>query len=174
MQRLLCVGRDEWNCLHRVHLLVLQSIDMIILLGRQQQEKPRLLQNRVSWSGFVGGSTFIHYYNVDADIPNFLSCVRLFKAPYLICPRKLAAAKIRHRVATGICSEGPTIMAPSMTMTTRTTNTQDQSTGHTTVDEIDLSRGYDDEQIRLMEEVCIVIDENDQPLRAGTKKECTR
>ena len=32
--------------------------------------------------------------------------------------------------------------------------------------------GYDDEQIRLMEELCIVIDENDQPLRPGTKKEC--
>jgi hypothetical protein len=41
--------------------------------------------------------------------------------------------------------------------------------------DVDLSAaaGYDDEQIRLMEEVCIVIDENDQPLRPGTKKECT-
>ena len=41
--------------------------------------------------------------------------------------------------------------------------------------DVDLSTtaGYDDEQIRLMEEVCIVIDENDQPLRPGTKKECT-
>jgi len=32
---------------------------------------------------------------------------------------------------------------------------------------------YDEEQVRLMEEVCIVIDENDQPVRPGTKKECT-
>ena len=43
------------------------------------------------------------------------------------------------------------------------------------VEDIDLSaaQGYDNEQIRLMEEVCIVIDENDQPLRPGTKKECS-
>ena len=39
--------------------------------------------------------------------------------------------------------------------------------------ELTTAQGYDDEQIRLMEEVCIVIDENDQPLRTGTKKECT-
>lgn len=43
-----------------------------------------------------------------------------------------------------------------------------------TNEEIELStaQGYDSEQIRLMEELCIVIDENDQPIRAGTKKEC--
>ena len=42
-------------------------------------------------------------------------------------------------------------------------------------EDVDLTAaaGYDDEQIRLMEEVCIVIDENDQPLRPGTKKECS-
>lgn len=34
------------------------------------------------------------------------------------------------------------------------------------------SKKYDAEQLRLMEELCIVIDKNDVPLRAGTKKEC--
>ena len=48
------------------------------------------------------------------------------------------------------------------------------TTATTTTDEVELTSegGYDDEQIRLMQEVCIVIDENDQPIRPGTKKEC--
>jgi hypothetical protein len=62
-------------------------------------------------------------------------------------------------------------MSPSITTATVT------DTGlhpDSTTEDVELStaRGYDDEQIRLMEEVCIVIDENDQPLRPGTKKEC--
>jgi isopentenyl-diphosphate Delta-isomerase len=40
--------------------------------------------------------------------------------------------------------------------------------------DIDLSKDYDDEQVRLMEEECIVIDVNDNPLGAGSKKTCTR
>lgn len=32
--------------------------------------------------------------------------------------------------------------------------------------------GYDEEQIRLMEEVCIVLDENDQPIGSASKKTC--
>jgi isopentenyl-diphosphate Delta-isomerase len=51
-------------------------------------------------------------------------------------------------------------MSPSMTSATEDV-------------ELTTEQGYDDEQIRLMEEVCIVIDENDQPIRPGTKKECT-
>jgi isopentenyl-diphosphate delta-isomerase len=56
-------------------------------------------------------------------------------------------------------------------MTTTATTAQ----APTTTEDVELTtaQGYDDEQIRLMEEVCIVIDENDQPLRTGTKKECT-
>ena len=34
-------------------------------------------------------------------------------------------------------------------------------------------QGYDDEQIRLMEEVCIVLDENDVPIGSASKKVCT-
>lgn len=32
--------------------------------------------------------------------------------------------------------------------------------------------GYDDEQIRLMDEVCIVLDDNDIPIGSATKKLC--
>lgn len=32
--------------------------------------------------------------------------------------------------------------------------------------------GYDEEQIRLMEEVCIVLDNNDMPIGSASKKVC--
>jgi len=66
-------------------------------------------------------------------------------------------------------------MSPSATTSTVTDIREEVAATSTTVEDVELStaKGYDDEQIRLMEEVCIVIDENDQPLRPGTKKECT-
>lgn len=33
--------------------------------------------------------------------------------------------------------------------------------------------GYDEEQVRLMEEVCIVLDEDDNPIGSASKKICT-
>lgn len=33
--------------------------------------------------------------------------------------------------------------------------------------------GYDDEQVRLMEEVCIVTDNDDRPIGSASKKTCT-
>ena len=33
--------------------------------------------------------------------------------------------------------------------------------------------GYDEEQVRLMDEVCIVLDEDDQPIGSASKKTCT-
>lgn len=33
--------------------------------------------------------------------------------------------------------------------------------------------GYDEEQIRLMDEVCIVLDDNDTPIGSASKKTCT-
>lgn len=58
-------------------------------------------------------------------------------------------------------------------MTTTTVTNATAPLASTTEDvELSTAQGYDDEQIRLMEEVCIVIDENDQPVRPGTKKEC--
>lgn len=32
--------------------------------------------------------------------------------------------------------------------------------------------GYDDEQVRLMDEVCIVVDEDDKPIGSASKKTC--
>lgn len=33
--------------------------------------------------------------------------------------------------------------------------------------------GYDEEQVRLMDEVCIVLDEDDVPIGSASKKTCT-
>jgi len=58
--------------------------------------------------------------------------------------------------------------------TTTVTGSSESAAPAATTEDVELStaQGYDDEQIRLMEELCIVIDENDQPIRPGTKKEC--
>lgn len=37
----------------------------------------------------------------------------------------------------------------------------------------DIADTYDAEQVRLMGEMCIVVDEQDNVIRPGTKKECT-
>jgi len=37
----------------------------------------------------------------------------------------------------------------------------------------DALEGHDEEQIRLMDEVCIVIDENDKPIGKASKKICS-
>jgi len=34
--------------------------------------------------------------------------------------------------------------------------------------------GYDEEQIRLMDEVCTVVDENDKPIGSASKKTCMK
>jgi isopentenyl-diphosphate delta-isomerase len=43
--------------------------------------------------------------------------------------------------------------------------------GQTTQNNADM-QGYDEEQVRLMDEVCIVIDANDKPIGSGSKKTC--
>lgn len=50
-------------------------------------------------------------------------------------------------------------------------SSQPAGTDAPTDDSLALS-GYDEEQVRLMEEQCIVVSPNDEPLRSGSKKEC--
>ncbi|KAH9252477.1 isopentenyl-diphosphate delta-isomerase [Batrachochytrium salamandrivorans] len=52
--------------------------------------------------------------------------------------------------------------------TTAPDSTKDAPNNAATID----WNGYDPEQIRLMSEQCIVVDENDIPIRGGSKKEC--
>ena len=50
-------------------------------------------------------------------------------------------------------------------------NTSLASSHRASIDDNEL-QGYDEEQIRLMEEVCIVLDENDVPIGSASKKVC--
>jgi isopentenyl-diphosphate Delta-isomerase len=52
-------------------------------------------------------------------------------------------------------------MPPTATLETNSNTTSD-----------DLLSGYDDEQIRLMDEMCIVLDNDDQPIGSASKKAC--
>ena len=51
-------------------------------------------------------------------------------------------------------------------------NTAIIGTSRSNSSDVDLA-GYDEEQIRLMDEVCIVLDENDMPVGSASKKTCT-
>ena len=50
------------------------------------------------------------------------------------------------------------------------TNINHSQTSTTSNNELD---GYDAEQVRLMEEMCIVLDDNDAPIGRASKKVCT-
>lgn len=65
------------------------------------------------------------------------------------------------------------------TTTTTTTTTNQPITAESMLrlfPDIDTSSeplsGHDEEQIRLMDEVCIVLDENDKPIGTASKKIC--
>lgn len=49
----------------------------------------------------------------------------------------------------------------------------DLAQSHRTEEKNDDLEGYDEEQIRLMDEVCIVLDEDDNPIGSASKKVCT-
>lgn len=43
---------------------------------------------------------------------------------------------------------------------------------HNSARKDDALAGYDEEQIKLMDEVCIVLDDNDKPIGSASKKVC--
>lgn len=75
-----------------------------------------------------------------------------------------------------LCSTNPTPAMASSTSTTTATATSSSNGSH--VGTLHLSAadtsldGHDEEQIRLMEERCIVISPEDEVVRDGSKKEC--
>ncbi|KAK5244753.1 isopentenyl-diphosphate delta-isomerase idi1 [Exophiala xenobiotica] len=52
------------------------------------------------------------------------------------------------------------------------TATPDATSSNSNSNSSDDLAGYDEEQIRLMDEVCIVLDENDMPIGSASKKAC--
>jgi len=78
------------------------------------------------------------------------------------------------------CSLSDTPFAMSTTTTTTTTAAAQPMTAETILrlfPDIDTNddalSGHDEEQIRLMDEMCIVTDDNDMPVGKASKKICT-
>jgi len=69
-------------------------------------------------------------------------------------------------------TEQPTVTAQNILHLFPEINTQlAEQTANSATRDADLA-GYDEEQIRLMDEVCIVLDENDMPIGSASKKVC--
>lgn len=69
-------------------------------------------------------------------------------------------------------SQTQTLNAENVLRLVPEVNTHLASTHRTNDAQNDLA-GYDEEQVRLMDEVCIVLDENDTPIGSASKKVCT-
>lgn len=74
--------------------------------------------------------------------------------------------------ATMTTTETPGITAENILRLFPQINTQLAAQSQSATQDNDLE-GYDEEQIRLMDEVCIVLDEDDMPIGSASKKVCT-
>lgn len=68
-------------------------------------------------------------------------------------------------------TETQTITADNVTRLFPFVDTQQNSTNSLDTSDSDLS-GYDEVQVSLMKEECIVLDDNDVPIGSASKKDC--
>lgn len=69
-------------------------------------------------------------------------------------------------------TEAPAITAENVLRLFPEVNTAVIGGSHNSATHDNDMQGYDEEQIRLMDEVCIVLDENDIPIGSASKKVC--
>lgn len=69
-------------------------------------------------------------------------------------------------------TQAPAITAENVLRLFPEVNTTLIGASHNSATADDSLEGYDEEQIRLMDEVCIVLDENDIPIGSASKKVC--
>jgi isopentenyl-diphosphate delta-isomerase len=69
-------------------------------------------------------------------------------------------------------TERPVITAENVLRLFPEVNTSLIGGSHNSARNDDALEGYDEEQIRLMDEVCIVLDEDDIPIGSASKKVC--
>lgn len=69
-------------------------------------------------------------------------------------------------------TQHPEITAENVSRLFPEVNTDLIGGAHNSARSDDALEGYDEEQIKLMDEVCIVLDNNDIPIGSGTKKLC--
>lgn len=70
-------------------------------------------------------------------------------------------------------TEQPVITAENVLRLFPEVNTTLIGGSHNSATNDNALEGYDEEQIRLMDEVCIVLDNDDVPIGSATKKLCT-
>jgi len=79
--------------------------------------------------------------------------------------------RIKMSVTTTMTVREPITAANVLRLFGEQVNTTVIGTRRSEAGDVELA-GYDEEQIRLMDEVCIVLDENDQPIGSASKKTC--
>lgn len=119
-----------------------------------------------------------------AELQGFFHSLYLHDSPNNIVPFSIAAAyKITHSpLLVATMTETIKSMTETMVQTHSASaenilrlfpeiNTELATQTKSATQDADLA-GYDEEQIRLMDEVCIVLDENDVPIGSASKKVC--
>ena len=74
--------------------------------------------------------------------------------------------------STGTTTEQPKITAENVARLFPEVNTTVIGGSHASARNDDALAGYDEEQIKLMDEVCIVLDDDDKPIGSASKKAC--
>lgn len=74
--------------------------------------------------------------------------------------------------STATVTEHPKITAENVTRLFSDVNTTVIGGSHDSARNDDALAGYDEEQIKLMDEVCIVLDDDDKPIGSASKKVC--
>lgn len=84
----------------------------------------------------------------------------------------IAVVSVASMSSTTTVTEQPRITAENVVRLFPEVNTTVIGGSHDSARNDDALAGYDEEQIKLMDEVCIVLDDNDKPIGSASKKVC--
>ena len=91
---------------------------------------------------------------------------------HLNCPFCVAIIPVAIMSSTVTATEQPEITAENVVRLFPEVNTTVIGGSHDSARNDDALAGYDEEQIKLMDEVCIVLDNDDKPIGSASKKVC--
>lgn len=84
----------------------------------------------------------------------------------------LARVPVANMSSTTTVTDHPKITAENVAQLFPDVNTTVIGGSHQSARNDDVLAGYDEEQIKLMDEVCIVLDDDDKPIGSASKKVC--
>jgi hypothetical protein len=106
------------------------------------------------------------YFPCNCRPPNFPT------NPLTVLSIAIAQIPVVIMSSTATVTEQPTITAANVQHLFPEVNTSVIGGSHDSARNDDALAGYDEEQIKLMDEVCIVLDEDDKPIGSASKKVC--